>query len=124
MVKSRTHDAQSDSVVIRISGRVILVQQLSQDTFKGGGGRDRESTFEKNYREKKHTHNNAYLRAKTSCTMALTTLKGRSFCWIAGMDKVYCVPSTLNFEIRLLTVATRLYGNRGFAITHMGPPHH
>ena len=48
----------------------------------------------------------------------------RSFCWIAGMDKVYCVPSTLNFGIRLLTVATRLYGNRGFAITHMGSPHH
>ena len=34
VVQSRTHDAQSDSVVIRISGRVILVQQLSQDTFK------------------------------------------------------------------------------------------
>ena len=37
VVKSRAHDAQSDSVVIRISGRVILVQQFSQDTFKGGG---------------------------------------------------------------------------------------
>ena len=36
------------------------------------------------------------------------------------MDKMYCMPSTLNFGIRLLTVATRLYGSRGFAITHMG----
>ena len=47
VVQSRTHDAQSDSVVIRISGRVILVQQLSQDTFKRRRGRDRESTFKK-----------------------------------------------------------------------------
>ena len=49
MVKSRAHDAQSDSVMIRISGRVILVQQFSQDTFKGGGeGKGIEKAYLKN----------------------------------------------------------------------------
>ena len=57
-----------------------------------------------------------YSRAKTSCTMALTMLKGKSFCSMAGMVTRYSVPCTLNFGIRLRTVATMPYGNWGFAI--------
>ena len=57
-----------------------------------------------------------YSRAKTSCTMALTMLKGKSFCSMAGMVTRYSVPCTLNFGIRLRTVATMSYGNWGFAI--------
>ena len=57
-----------------------------------------------------------YSRAKTSCTIALTMLKGKSFCWMAGMVILYSVPCTLNFGIRLRTVAAMSYGNCGFAI--------
>ena len=57
-----------------------------------------------------------YSRAKTSCTIALTMLKGKSFCSMAGMVTRYSVPCTLNFGIRLRTVATMSYGNWGFAI--------
>ena len=32
VVKSGTHDTQSDSMMIGVSGRVILVQKLSQNT--------------------------------------------------------------------------------------------
>ena len=57
-----------------------------------------------------------YSRAKTSCTIALMMLKGKSFCSMAGMVTRYSVPCTLNFGIRLRTVATMSYGNWGFAI--------
>ena len=57
-----------------------------------------------------------YSRAKTSCTIALTMLKGKSFCWMVGTVILYSVPCTLNFGIRLRTVATISYGNCGFAI--------
>ena len=61
--------------------------------------------------------------AKTSCTIAFTMLKGRSFCWMAGMVILYSVPCRLNFGIRRCTVAMRLYGNCGFAIACVGSLH-
>ena len=57
-----------------------------------------------------------YSHAKTSCTIAFMMLKGNSFCWMGGMESLYSVPSMLNFGIRLLILAIRLYGICGFAM--------